>query len=1837
MVTQVSIPGYYLSELLYESSTTVVYRALQKSDEKPVIIKFLKTLYPSLSELVQFRNQYIITKKLDFSGIIQTYSLIPYQNGYALVMEDFQGISLKDYYASVKISLQEFLITAISLCDILDFLYRNQIIHKDIKPANILIYPATKQVKLIDFSIASLLPKETQEIKNINALEGTLAYISPEQTGRMNRVIDYRSDFYSLGITFFELLTGRLPFQSDDLMEMVYYHITKSPPCVNEINLGIPQVLGKIVSKLMSKNAEDRYQSALGLKYDLEICLTQLENKEGIEDFQIGERDISDKFIILEKLYGREKEVEQLFAAFERIAGVSPPSKAEHQVNSEMILIAGFSGIGKTAVVNEVQKQIFKQRGYFIKGKFDQFNRNIPFLVFVQAFQNLIRQLLTESDKQLQQWKDKILEALGENGQIIIEVIPELEIIIGKQAPASELFGIAAENRFNLVFQQFIQVFTTKEHPLVMFLDDLQWADPASLKLIKVLTTQVNDRYLLLIGAYRDNEVSPAHPLLLTLDEIHKANAKVSTIILKPLSQLTLNQMVADTLKCSKNFAFKLSQLVYQKTQGNPFFATQFLKSLHQNNLIKFNYEQGYWECDISQINQQALTEDVVEFMALQLQNLPLATQDALKLAACIGNQFDLETMAIVCGPSENEIANTLWSALQEGLILPQSQVYKFYIGQETQDLEPNLRSLRYKFLHDRVQQAAYSLIPDFQRPQTHWKIGRTLVQKVTKEKLQVQIFDIVNQLNLGIELANKPDEQVELAQLNLIAGQKAKAATAYAAALKYFTVGYLQLSPQSWQTNYDITLALYIGAIEAAYYSTDFEKMEQLIQIVMQNSKTILDSLRVYEIKIQADQAQNKLSDAVSTALSVLSSLNVPLPMSPSKLNVWQKQTKTKLALMGKQVNYLLDLAEMEDSLALASMRILAVVEPLVFFANPQLWQLIVLQLLDLSRRKGNTAISSVAYASYGMFLCRKLSGIDLGYQFGQLALHLLSRFNNNQELKAIVLFKINVFINHWKEHWRDTLTLLLEGYQTALFAGHLEFAANSVRIYCVRSYFVGKYLPELKNEMATYLELMVQLKQVRSLTWHRIYWQAIANLMGETNNPCCLVGEYFNEETTSLEILAGDRMAAFTLCCNKLILNYLFADYQAALAQGKIAENYIVRSTPSIDLILFDFYDCLTRLQLSSSLPQPQRKKQLSKVRKFQEQLKQWSVYGPMNFQHKFLLLAAETARLDGQTAQAMDLYERAIKTAKENEYLQEEALTNELAAKFYLDLDKSKIAQAYMQEAYYCYARWGSLGKTNDLEKRYPQLLVPVKQAQSNSFYLNESNTQTINKSFIVNSTIQTINTSSRSLFETLDFISILKASQALSSQIELDKLIYTLMQVVMENTGATKIALLLLKDGTLMLEALATADEGITLPSVPLETSLVIPTTLINYVKRTLETVVLDDAAAKNDFIADPYLMQQQPKSVLSTPILSQGKLIGLLYLENQLTIRAFTADTKSDKPEAYRFEIIQLLCTQAAISLENAHLYRESQHYAKANAQLYQQAQNYALRLEQTLNELKQAQLQMVQNEKMAILGNLVAGVAHEINNPVGFLTGSINNTKEYIQNIIAHIECYQKHYPNPVSAVVKHATKTDLEFISEDLPKLVGSMETAVERIKDISTSLRTFSRTDTTQKVACNLHEGIDSTLLILKYRLKANNKRPAIEVIKEYGQLPPVKCFLGQLNQVFMNIIANAIDALDTFSEGFSFKEIQANPHKITICTGIITDNNTVVIKIKDNGLGIPQEIKARIFEYLFTTKEVNKGTGLGLAIAKQIVEETHAGKLSCNSVVGEGTEFVIEIPCI
>jgi histidine kinase len=1794
-----ALPEYKIHSILHEGVQTIIYRGETPVYPTPIILKILKAEYPSLEAITCLKHEYQIRQNLEHENIVKVLNLQTFNHRLGLVLEDFGGESLEKVIVKQEIPQHKCLEIAIKLTKALVYLHKKQIIHKDIKPSNIIINQELGIVKLTDFGIASRLDKELPQINNLNSVEGTIAYMSPEQTGRMNRILDYRTDFYSLGITLYEMFTQKLPFPSEDPLEVVYSHIAVQPTPPEQLNPEIPPAISAIIMKLMAKNSEDRYQSATGLLADLENCLNQLESTGKITNFIPGHFDILSQLLIHQKLYGREDQVKELLAAFERVS----------QGNRELILVSGYSGIGKSAVVNEINKPVTRQRGYFISGKFDQFKRNIPYKPLIQAFGSLMGQLLTGNAVELEEWKNKILRVLGTNGQVIIDVIPEVELIIGKQPEVPKLGAAESQNRFHRMFKEFIYVFTEKTHPLVIFLDDLQWADPATLKLIQLLISEPESKYLLLIGAYRDNEVNSTHPLTKFISEIQKNGIAVNNIWLQALTISNVTQLIAETLNDGERIT-ALAELLCNKTGGNPFFLIQLLNALYQENLLKFDFESNSWQWSVEEIQTIGIIDkSVVELIAERIQKLPEASQKVLKLAACLGDRFTLNVLSVVNEESPLATANELYFALQAGVILPLSEADKIPLlfneedGEVSQAKLENLQSkitkVGYKFLHDRVQQAAYSLIPQSQKKATHLKIGKLLLENTEMAEIETNIFDIVNQLNFGIDRIEEESEKTELAKLNLMAGRKAKAATASETAFKYLQIARQLLPENSWKTEYKFTLELYEIAAEVAYLSGNFKQMDSLVDTVLQKATSLLDKVKVYEVKIQACQAQNQLLVAVETALQVLQLLEISFPATPTNLDIQQGLEETALIWQEKSIEDLIDLPIMTDAYKLAAMRILVSVTSAAYNAIPALLPLIVFQQVKVSIQYGNSPLSAYSYAFYGSILCALVGDIDAGYRFGKVSLALLEKLDA-KEIQVSTSLLVNGIVKHWKELLKEPLKDFISIYNLGLETGEFEYAAYSAFYHCYYSYLMAENLPGVELEMKSYSEAIINLKQQTVFNYNQVYHQAVLNLMGRSLNRHLLMGEAYDERRMiPLHLDAKDGTALAHLYFNKLILCYLFKELAQGLENAELTEKYLSSAIGQVVVPIFHFYDSLVRLAMFDAATTAEQKLILERVTANQAKLEKWAHYAPMNHWHKVYLVEAERLRVQGAQLAAMEYYDLAIKGAAKNGYIQEEALACELAGEFYRALDKEIIYQAYLTKAYYGYIHWGAIAKVKDLEAKHGFLVTQTR----------------IEEPVKIDVTKTTANSNTNSnLNDYLDLTTFIKASQAIACEIVLENLLGKLIKILLENAAAQKGILLLFKGDRLCLEARGTVteDEVTILPSIPVENSQDLPSSIVNYVLRSQKNLVLNNATTAANFNSDPYIREFQTKSILCLPIIYQSKLQGIIYLENNLATGAFTQE---------RVEVLKVLVSQVAIAIENARLYAREQEKTQ--------------QLEQSLQQLQQAQLHLIQTEKMSSLGNLVAGVAHEINNPIGFITGNIDQTSAAVQDLIDYLRLYQEKFPDPVAEIEDKAEEIEIEYLLSDLPKMLESMKNGTERIKNISISLRTFSRADSGCKVSANIHEGIDSTLMILQYRLKAKDYRPAIQVIKEYGDIPPVKCYFGQLNQVFVNILSNAIDSIEEVNQGRSYAEIEADPNQIVINTQLSEDQQSVIIKIKDSGKGISAEDKARIFDHLFTTKSVGKGTGLGLSISRQIVAENHGGSLTCESVLGEGALFAIAIP--
>jgi len=1509
----VMVAGYEVIAKLHESSRSLVYRG-QRDDQRSSILKVMQAEYPSLEELGRYRLEYEIINRLNLAGVAQAYGLEPYQNGLVLVLEDFGGESLQRLMQTHQFQLTEFLEMAIATTEILSQVHAASIIHKDINPANIVLNADLSQVKLIDFGNATVLSRENPTLRNPNILEGTLAYLSPEQTGRMNRSLDYRTDFYSLGATFYEVLTGNPPFIVTDAMELIHCHLARQPEPPHIINPQIPVMVSQIILKLLAKNAEDRYQSAYGIKVDLQNCLEQLRTVRAIAPFELAQNDASGRFQIPQKLYGREREVEMLMAGFERVAGETSSSAVgvattKHSGSSELMLVSGYSGIGKSALVQEVYKPITRRNGYFISGKFDQFQRNIPYSALIQVFQELMRQLLTENPEQIDRWRSQLLKALGMNGQVVIDVIPEVELIIGQQAAVAELAPRETQNRFNLVFQNFIKVFTQAKHPLVIFLDDLQWADSASLRLIQLLMTASQSRYLFLVAAYRSNEVNAVHPLMVTIEEIRKVEGTISRIELLPLELTTVQQVITETFNCDREKAASLSELVMQITDGNPFFMNEFLKSLYEKDLLNFDGQSGGWQWDLTQIRDARIPDNVVELMAGKIQKLSANSQQVLKLAACIGNSFDSKTLAIVSEKTQSAIAADLWEGVQEGLILSLGDSYKF-TGIDQQQVED--RVVPFKFLHDRVQQAAYSLIPEAETKVIHQAIGRSLLRYVTPEEREEKIFDIVNQLNMGIGLIAQQTQRDQLAALNLTAGTKAKDSTAYDTALKYLLTGVGLLSSESWTTQYNLTLGLYESAAEAAYLNGDFEEAERLVERILHHAETMLDRVNAYQVRMNAYSAQNNMEAALDTFVSALRRLGEPLPRHPSRMRVGLELLRTRFWIIGNRpIEQLEALPPMTDPYKLSVVKLASSVVMASANLDPMFAGVMVLRMINLIVKYGSSPLSAVQGVAYGVMLRLGLGEVDRAYEFSQMSLRLLDRLNARL-YRTFTLLGFESCIRHWKEPLRRSLPELLGAYTEGLELGNLEPAGLSASVYCFHQFFLGESLANVTESYQQYISQLVRFKQEMTVYSMQPWHQLVLNLQGLATDPTRLIGTGFNEdELLPLFIKHKIGIPLYYTYVAKAIWLYHAEDYAGALQATQSAEPYKESSPVTTPYANQNFYSSLACLALCSTVPQGDRSQYLRQVAKNQRRAKRWAHKCPENYRHRYELVEAERFRVLGKLVEAIDHYDRAIQGAKEQDYINEVALANELAAKFCLNFGREKFAQVYLLEARHHYLRWGATFKVEALDARYPQLRDRVLERSG------------LERSGIDTRTTQVASTSSRRTSNSngldLDLDTVFKASQAISGEIVLDRLLTKLLKLVLENAGAQKGCLLLSNQEEWRIEAEGRIDleDSILLQSRPLDPQA-LPVSIINYVQRTREDLVLRDAASEGLFVSDPYITQTQPRSILCSPILNQGNLTGILYLENNLATDAFT-------PE--RLTVLSILSAQAAIAIENALFYR----------------------------------------------------------------------------------------------------------------------------------------------------------------------------------------------------------------------------------------------------------------------------------------------------------------------
>jgi PAS domain S-box-containing protein len=1844
-------------QVLWEEGDRVFCRGRRRSadgDRDTVLAVLLAAEHPTPAGLDRLAHEYGLRDELDEAWAVRPLEFLRDGGRPMLVLEDPGGAPLGELIGA-PLEVAPFLRLAIGIATALGKLHQRGLVHKDIKPANILVNRVTEEVRLTGFGIASRLRRERPTPELSETIAGTLAYMAPEQTGRMNRSIDARSDLYAFGVTLYQMLTGTLPFTASDSMEWVHCHIAKTPippserlamvrrrksagrrfgiEIESDLADDVPATISAIIMKLLAKAAEDRYQTAGGVERDLRRCLVEWEARRAIGDFPLGQHDTPDRLLIPEKLYGREREVGTLLAAFDRIVKSGAP---------ELVLVSGYSGIGKSSVVNELHKALVPPRGLFAAGKFDQFKRDIPYATLAPAFEGLVRPLLGKSGTELSGWRDALLEALAPNGRLMVDLVPELKLILGEQPPVPELPPLDAQRRFQLVFRRFIGVFARPEHPLALFLDDLQWLDAATLDLIEDLLTRSDLQHLMLIGAYRDNEVTAAHPLMRTLDAIKTAGGKVVEITLAPLSGEHLGQLIADALRCERGRATPLAQLLHEKTGGNPFFAIQFISSFGEEGMLTFDHDAACWSWDLDRIHTKGYADNVVDLMVGKLTRLPDETQKALRQLACIGNTAEITMLSTAFEMSEARVH----VALSEAVLL---------------DLVVRLKG-SYKFVHDRIQEAAYSLIPEASRAQTHLRIGRLLAAQTPPEQRQEMIFEIVNQLNRGAALITEQEELGRLAELNLIAGRRAKASTAYASARTYLSTGMAVLGREGWTSRYKLAFGLWLERAECEYLNGNFDEAEQLISELLAKGASKIDKAAIYRLKVILHVLKSENPKAVESALECLRLFGIEMPPHPAREEVEAEYEKVWSGMGGRAIESLIDLPLMTDPEMQAAMRVLSVLFAPAYYTDINLVCLHLCHMVNITLRCGTTDASTHAYALFGVILGPMFHRYSDGCRFGRLACDLV-------EKHGVVAYKAEIYLSMemialWTQPPRAAIDSIRTAFRAGVETGDLGMACYSCNHTVTDLLMQGDHLDKVWSESERGLDFARKAK-FRDVVDIIVSQQRFTdNMRGRTAHFSTFSDGTFDEDAFEAQLTA-DRTA--TMVCWYWILKvqarFMSGDYEAALAAAQKAKALLWSSHAHIQLLDYHYYTALAMAAACEALPPDRRRESREDLTTHQRQLEEWAESCSATFRDKHVLVAAEVARLDGRALDAEQLYEEAIRLARENGFVQNEAIANELAARFYAARGLEKIARVYLRDARHCYQRWGAHGKVRQLELLHPHLrdvAVPA------------SPTATLGTPV-----------------EQLDVGTVVKASQAVSSEIVLGELIETLLRIAVEHAGAERSLLILLEGNEPRIAAEATTGRGQV--EVMLRQTAIspaeLPESVLHYVIRTQESVILDDALAQNPFSTDEYLRQKRVRSVLCLPLVKQGKLIGVLYLENHLASHVFTPA---------RISVLELLASQAAISLENARLYsdlgerearirrlvdanivgvviwgiqgriidanqafldmvgyaredvvsgrlhwteltpaewhdadeqiiaelsvvgavapREKEYLRKDGSRVpvlvaralfeWKPDEGVAFvidmtdrkqaeeKLRDSEQRLLDAQMELARVTRVTTLGELTASIAHEVNQPLAAIANAAAACQRWLD----------RGAPNLDEA------RSAVEWITKEN-----------KRATEVIRRVRALANKSDIEKAPLDVNDVIREVITLVRRELLSHQVSLRTELE------PALPVILGdrvQLQQVIINLVMNGIEAMQSVTD---------RPRELVIRSRH-DEKQQVMASVTDCGVGIATENADRLFNAFFTTK--SSGMGMGLSICRSIME-AHDGRLWATANIPHGATFQFTLP--
>jgi predicted ATPase/signal transduction histidine kinase len=1786
------LAGYRSVREIHRSLDIVVHRATREGDGAAVI---LKALAPSSTDPLarrRLRHEYQILRELDVPGVVRVHRLRSTALGMTLELEDAGGSPLRAPAGGMPVD--DVLALAVRLARIVAGIHAGGVTHRDLSPGNIVHDPASGALQIIDFGAATRLSHEARERSGPGRVEGTLGYLSPEQTGRMNRPVDRRTDLYSLGAVLYELLCGCPPFVIDDPLALIHATVARTPVPAHELRPDVPRLLSSVVSKLLSKMAEDRYQSAAGLAADLEAC----GRRGAAPEIALGTADRSDHFALPEKLYGRAAPLEVLVSAV----------AAARAGEAVAVAVLGPAGAGKTALVNELRRTLSDGGGHLAVGKFDQLRRTQPYAAVLRALRGLVQAILAESDLGMAAWRRRLLDAFGQSGALVLDAIPELEPIIGPQPPAMALPPTEARRRFLRVMMAFIQALHAPERPLLLFLDDVQWADPASLELIERMLVDEGRARAALILSWRSGEVDDLHPLTAVLSRVPEG--VLQRVELRPLRDGDITDLLVDALGPPRDEVAALAALVRSKTEGNPFFVREFLKALHQQGGLRFDASAGRWTWHLDDIRRLAITDNVVALLSRRLRELPDETREVLSIAACIGNRFELQGIAVASRRTRGAAARALWPALVAGLLVPtddpgSAPPEPTYATFDETDETPLFEGALL-FAHDRVQQAAYELLSEDERRRVHLEIGRLFLAHFA-DGGEDRVFDIVAQLNVGLDLIEDPAERRRVAELDLLAGRKATASAAFGAALTYFEAGVSLLDASAWTDAYDLALALHLGAGEAALMCPDRPTVIDHVEAALAHAASVHDKVEAQDIRIKHHLSRYESPRALERTLEALRWLGVTLPERPTKLHVAAELGRTWWRLRELDLAALRALPEAKDEAVITAMRLLLRSSSAAYYGSSNLMPLFFLRTVNLALDHGVSKFSAWGFVGYALVLAARFDDVVGAERFGAFARELVDRFDA-ADLRPRVDFMYYGFIQYRSHPIGAVIDAYPPLYHLGIEAGDLEAAGFAAFGHANRSFLAGVELAEVDERAGRQVEAIRRVGQEKIVNIALLLRQVVANLRGQAKDPRRLDGEHI-APAAYLRLLreADDKSNLALYHAYRCMLEFLFGSPDEAVRELEASRSLGAPNLGAIQSCLFNLYAVLARVALARRRSGWEARRLLRAARADAGAIRKWAVDAPMNFLHHQRLAEAEIAAAEGRDGEAARLYDEGIAGARSSDATHETALGLELAARFYLARRRYRSVAPYLSEARAAWTQWGALARLpviDALEVDLRRAYAPPAQAPGPAGGLGAASR-------------------SRELNDAeLNLASVMKASRAVSGELVLQRLSERLMRVILENAGARQGLLAIERGGELSIAArgqVEGAEVAVEVPvvPVPIATPGAAPphaVKLLHYAARTREPVASDDAG---DGRLRDLTGGAVPLSVLCVPLVKGQQLVGLIYLDNDLTAGAFTAD---------RMELISLLAAQAALSIQNAVLYAALEEHSRDLEQKVEErthdlkAKNDELAL--TLSQLRETQMQLVVQERLASLGALTAGIAHEMKNPLNFVTNFAQLSADLSADLAASLATQRDRLDDEVLA--------DVDDLLESLRGNVTKINEHGRRAGRIIDGMLLHSQGAAGAREQADLNAILAESVQFARQRARTQYPRCEITLVVTHdASIGLIELSPLDIRRVFISVVENACYAVQkrqaSAGAGFSPRlEVRS-----------VDLGDRVEVRIRDNGVGIPPAIADKVWNPFFTTKPTDQGVGLGLSIAHEIVVRGHRGEIRFSSTEGELTEFVIELP--